>query len=109
MRDVGRWQLLLETTGRITGAPRRTPIGGYLGGDAFWFVSMHGESSNYVRNIKANNIVRIRIHERWRTGRAELVPDDDAHAHSVHLSRMNRTANRALGTDLLTMRIDLDE
>jgi deazaflavin-dependent oxidoreductase (nitroreductase family) len=100
-------QVVLETTGRISGEPRRTPIGGRLDGDTFWFVSMNGESADYVRNIKADNAVRIRIHGRWRTGRAHLLPDDDAAARNAQLSRLNSIVNRRLGTDLLTIRIDL--
>jgi deazaflavin-dependent oxidoreductase (nitroreductase family) len=101
-------QVVLETTGRISGQPRRTPIGGRLAGDAFWFVSMNGEAADYVRNIQADNQVRIRIHGRWRTGRANILPKDDAIARNAQLSWANRTANRTLGTELLTIRVDLD-
>jgi deazaflavin-dependent oxidoreductase (nitroreductase family) len=102
-------QVVLETTGRVSGQPRHNPIGGRLDRDTFWFVSMHGDSSNYMRNIKADNRVRLRIHGRWRTGRAHLLPDDDAHARNAQLSWVNRTANSGLGTELLTVRIDLDQ
>ena len=101
-------QVVLETTGRVSGQPRQTPIGGRLDGDTFWFVSMHGASSNYVRNIKADNVVRVRIRGRWRTGRATLLLDDDADARNAKLSWLNRTANSGLGSELLTVRIDLD-
>ncbi|MBW8712186.1 MAG: nitroreductase family deazaflavin-dependent oxidoreductase, partial [Mycobacterium sp.] len=101
-------QVVLETTGRVSGRPRHTPIGGRLDGETFWFVSMHGDSSNYTRNIKADNNVRVRIGGRWRTGRAHLLPDDDARARNAQLSWVNRTANSGLGTELLTIRIDLD-
>ncbi|MFL6085345.1 MAG: nitroreductase/quinone reductase family protein [Mycobacterium sp.] len=101
-------QVVLETTGRVSGRPRHTPIGGLLDGETFWFVSMHGDSSNYTRNIKADNNVRVRIGGRWRTGRAHLLPDDDARARNAQLSWVNRTANSGLGTELLTIRIDLD-
>ena len=70
---------------------------------------MHGDSSNYMRNIKADNRVRVRIRGHWRTGRAHLLPDDDAHARNAQLSWVNRTANSGLGTELLTVRIDLDQ
>jgi deazaflavin-dependent oxidoreductase (nitroreductase family) len=101
-------QVVLETTGRVSGRPRHTPIGGRLDGETFWFLSMHGDSSNYTRNIKADNNVRVRIVGRWRTGRAHLLPDDDARARNAQLSWVNRTANSGLGTELLTIRIDLD-
>lgn len=48
------FQTLLETTGRVSGLPRTTPVGGRRAGDAFWLVSEFGERSQYVRNIKAN-------------------------------------------------------
>jgi deazaflavin-dependent oxidoreductase (nitroreductase family) len=101
-------QVVLETTGRVSGAPRRTPIGGRLNGRQFWFVSMNGESADYVRNIKADKNVRIRIDGRWRSGTAQLLPDDDARARNAQLAWVNRTANSALGTDMLTIRVDLD-
>ena len=101
-------QVVLETRGRVSGQPRHTPIGGRLDGDTFWFVSMYGETSNYMRNIKADNNVRVRIGGHWRTGRAQVLPDDDAHARNANLSFVNRTVNSGLGSELLTVRIDLD-
>ena len=41
-------QTLLETTGRKSGEPRRTPLGGSRVGNEFWFVSEFGEKSQYV-------------------------------------------------------------
>jgi deazaflavin-dependent oxidoreductase (nitroreductase family) len=101
-------QVVLETTGRASGEPRRTPIGGRLIDDTLWFVSMHGDAANYVRNIKANNAVRVRIHGRWRTGTAHLVPDKDAAALNAQMPWLNRAANSSLGTELLSIRVDLD-
>jgi deazaflavin-dependent oxidoreductase (nitroreductase family) len=102
-------QVVLETTGRVSGRPRATPIGGHLDGDVFWFVSMNGESADYVRNIKANNTVRLRIDNRWRSGRAQLLSDDHAAVRNDQLSWLNRTVNRTLGTGLLTIRVDLED
>lgn len=101
-------QVLLETTGRVSGRPRRTPIGGRVAGGAFWLVSDHGEASDYIRNIKTHNRVRVRIRGRWRAGTAVLLPGDDARARLATLPRVNSAIVRALGTDLLTVRIDLD-
>ena len=101
-------QMLLETTGRVSGQPRRTPIGGRLDGESFWLVADHGQASNYVRNIEANNRVRVRIRGRWRAGTACLLPYDDPYARLATLPRLNSSMVRALGTDLLTVRIDLD-
>ena len=55
------FQTLLETTGRKSGEPRRTPLGGSRVGDQFWFVSEFGDKSQYVKNIQANPNVRVRL------------------------------------------------
>ncbi|MFD3501557.1 nitroreductase/quinone reductase family protein [Streptomyces sp. NPDC058678] len=101
-------QTVLETTGRVSGLPRHTPVGGRRVGDSFWLVSEFGERSQYVRNIKADARVRVRIRGRWHTGTAHLLPDDDPVARLRRLPRVNSVGVRALGTDLLTVRVDLD-
>ena len=100
-------QTLLETTGRKSGEPRRTPIGGSRVGDQFWFVSEFGDRSQYVKNIKADPNVRVRLKGRWRSGVAHLLPDDDAEARLRELPQFNSLAVRAFGTSLLTIRVDL--
>ncbi|MHA6761182.1 nitroreductase/quinone reductase family protein [Streptacidiphilus sp. PAMC 29251] len=100
-------QTLLETTGRTSGLPRATPVGGRLVGEEFWLVSEYGEKSQYVRNIQAHPEVRVRIGGRWYPGTARLLPDDDAAARLRSLPRLNSTAVRAFGTNLLTVRVDL--
>ncbi|MFF9277775.1 nitroreductase family deazaflavin-dependent oxidoreductase [Streptomyces griseosporeus] len=101
-------QTVLETTGRVSGLPRPTPVGGRRVGNSFWLVSEFGERSQYVRNIKADPRVRVRIRGRWHTGTAHLLPDDDPVARLRSLPRFNSVAVRAFGTDLLTVRVDLD-
>ena len=101
-------QTLLETIGRKSGQPRRTPIGGRLDGNEFWLVSEFGDRSQYVRNIAANPKVRVRVRGRWHSGTANLLPDDDARARLAELPRMNSAAVRAMGDNLLTIRVDLD-
>ncbi|MGW3952955.1 nitroreductase/quinone reductase family protein [Streptomyces sp. NPDC004752] len=100
-------QTVLETTGRTSGRPRRTPVGGRRVGDSFWLVSEFGLKSQYVRNIQADPRVRVRIKGRWHTGTAHLLPDDDAVARLRGLPRLNSAAVRTFGTDLLTVRVDL--
>ncbi len=101
-------QTLLETTGRRSGEPRRTPLGGRRTGDQFWFVSEFGEKSQYVRNIMADPRVRVRLNGRWHTGTAYLLPEDDARARLRELPRFNSVGVRTFGTNLLTIRVDLD-
>ena len=99
---------LLETTGRRSGLPRRTPIGGRLDGGSFWLVSDHGRRSHYVRNIEADPRVRLRLRGRWRTGTALLLDDDDPRRRLKWLPGFNSWLVRTLGTDLLSVRVDLD-
>ncbi|MEV6767571.1 nitroreductase/quinone reductase family protein [Nocardia sp. NPDC051030] len=101
-------QTLLETIGRVSGEPRITPIGGRRSEGAFWFVSEFGEKSQYVRNILADNRVRLRIRGHWYSGTAHLMPEDDPVARLKRLPRANSTGVRTFGTDLLTIRVDLD-
>jgi deazaflavin-dependent oxidoreductase (nitroreductase family) len=110
MRPLSRYipgQAVLETTGRNTGLPRRTPVGGRVAGGSFWLVADHGLQSHYVRNIRANPRIRLRIGARWHDGTAHLLPDDDPRARLRQLPRLNSLMVRLLGTDLLTVRVDL--
>lgn len=99
---------MIETTGRKSGQPRRTAVGGRVVGKQFWMVSEHGEHSHYVQNIKANPEVSVRVNGRWRTGTAHLMPDDDPIARLGQLPALNSAVVRLMGSDLLTIRIDLD-
>jgi deazaflavin-dependent oxidoreductase (nitroreductase family) len=103
---------LLETTGRTTGKPRRNPVGNGLADDGrtFWIVAEHGRQAGYVKNLLADPHVRLKIGRRWRTGEAEVLPDDDPEARLRSIGhRVNAAMVRAMGTDLLTVRITLDE
>jgi deazaflavin-dependent oxidoreductase (nitroreductase family) len=109
---------LLETTGRKTGKPRRTPVGNGLVGRQFWIVAEHGQKAGYVRNIAGNPRVRLKLRDglraRWYTGTAHLLSDDDPRdrqrwlANELPSSASNAAAVRFFGTQLLTVRIDLD-
>jgi deazaflavin-dependent oxidoreductase (nitroreductase family) len=101
--------VLLETTGRRTGRPRQNPVGNGLDGDTLWIVTEYGHSANYVRNLEANPRVRVKIGRRWRRGTATILPDDDPRARLDRIGRrLNGFMVRAVGTDLLTIRVDLD-
>jgi deazaflavin-dependent oxidoreductase (nitroreductase family) len=99
---------MLETIGRKSGQPRHTAVGGRVVDNRFWMVSEHGAHSHYVLNIEANPRVRVRIGGRWRTGTAHLLPDDDAVARLRQLPSMNSAVVKLMGSDLLTIRVDLD-
>jgi deazaflavin-dependent oxidoreductase (nitroreductase family) len=112
-------RVLLETTGRKTGKPRRVPVGVGLVGQQFWIVAEHGQNAAYVRNIVDNPRVRLKLREgmraRWHSGTAHVLPDDDPRerqrwlATQVPGSASNAAAVRFFGTQLLTIRIDLDD
>ena len=109
---------LLETKGRKTGKGRRTPVGNGRVGNQFWVVAEHGMNASYVRNIKRDPHVRLKLREglryRWREGTAFLLPDDNPRerqrwlATQLPSSAGNSRAVRIFGTELLTVRIDLD-
>jgi deazaflavin-dependent oxidoreductase (nitroreductase family) len=99
---------ILETTGRNSGRPRRTPVGLALDGDTYRIVAEHGRKASYVRNIEADPRVRIKIGRQWRTGTAHLMPDDDPRARQRAMPAANAAVVRLMGTDLLTVRVDLD-
>jgi deazaflavin-dependent oxidoreductase (nitroreductase family) len=100
---------LLETTGRHSGRPRRTPVGNGLTGDTFWLVAAHGQQSDYVRNLHDHPTVRVKIGRRWRTGTAVILPDDDPVARSRTLPyRWDAAIGRLMASTPLTIRIDLD-
>ena len=106
---VPRTHALMETTGRRSGRPRTTPVGYRLDGDTFWAVAEHGRGADYVRNLEANPRVRVKIGRHWRAGAAMVLPDDDARTRLHRLRRpVNGAMVRAMGTDLLTIRVDLD-
>ena len=110
-RGVGnRAWALLETTGRKSGEPRRTPVGNGLRGNQFWIVTEHGYASHYVKNIQADPHVRVKVGGRWRSGTAHILPDDDPYGRLRWLRRpVNDSMLRLVGTQQLTIRVDLDD
>jgi deazaflavin-dependent oxidoreductase (nitroreductase family) len=109
---------LIETTGRTSGRRRRTPVGNGLVGDTFWIVAEQGHHASYVRNIHRDPRVRVKVRKGfrpvWRQGIAEVMEDDDPYARQRFLCRwhplraLNAAVVRVMGTDLLTVRIDLE-
>jgi deazaflavin-dependent oxidoreductase (nitroreductase family) len=101
--------VILETTGRRSGEPRRVPVGKALDGDTLWIVAEHGRRAAYVRNIEANPRVRVRVGRRWRTGTARVLEGDDWRERQRRMSnRVNSAVVRAMGTEHVTVRVDLD-
>lgn len=115
---LGSTYAVLETTGRRTGTPRRTPVANGLRGDTFWLLSAHGPNAHYFKNFVAQPKVRIGLADRgslrWRSGTAHPLRDDDARSRHRELGR-GRLGYRLDGllllsnaTQLTTVRIDLE-
>jgi deazaflavin-dependent oxidoreductase (nitroreductase family) len=101
--------VILETTGRRSGEPRRVPVTRLVEGDTLWIVTEHGRKAAYVRNIEAHPRVRVRIGRRWRTGTARVLEGDDWRARQRRMpNKLNSAMVRLVGTDHLTVRVDLD-
>ena len=100
---------LLETTGRRSGQARHTPVGNGAAGDTFWLIAAHGDQADYVRNMRADPRVRVKIRRRWRSGTATFLPDDDVDARSRTLPyQWDARFGRVIATTPMTIRIDLD-
>jgi hypothetical protein len=87
-------------------------------GDRLRIVAEHGMKAGYVRNIKENPRVRVKLRKgfgaRWHTGTAHVLSDDDPRtrqrwlASELTSSIANSVVVWLFGTKLLTVRIDLD-
>jgi hypothetical protein len=62
-----------------------------------------------VRNIEANPRVRVKVVGVWREGTARIVADDDPMERLKSLDPRTASQVKRLGTDLLTIRVDLDQ
>jgi deazaflavin-dependent oxidoreductase (nitroreductase family) len=106
---AGKSVALLETTGRKSGQKRVTPVGNGLRGKQFWIVTEHGWSSAYVKNIQADERVRVKVGRTWLSGTATILPEDDPHERMRWLKRgVNDATVRLVGTEHLVIRVDLD-
>ena len=106
---------LVETIGRRSGAVRHTPVAYTPGdGDTLWLIAQHGEHAGWVRNFQTSPQIRVRLGRRWRTGTAELLPDDDVKARirTFSDSAVGRAVTaatfRALESQPVTVRIALE-
>jgi deazaflavin-dependent oxidoreductase (nitroreductase family) len=101
--------VILETRGRRSGQPRRVPVGKALEGDTLWVVAEHGLRAGYVRNIQADPRVRVRVGRRWRSGTARVLWGDDWRERQRRMpNRLNSAVVRGMGTEHVTVRVDLD-
>ena len=113
---LGTWMgvapglVLVETTGRRSGKRRRNVVGMHVDGLTGWVVAEQGRHAGYVRNLEAHPDVRVRLRGRWRPASAATLPDDDPAARLATFGRpRHQSAVTRFGTDLLTVRFDLEE
>src|SRR5438270_6895947 len=99
---------LVETTGRRTGRPRRTPVGARLQRRTVWVVAGDGRLSQWVKNVEADPRVRVKTHGRWRSGVARVLDDDNPRRRLLRANPLNSAFVWIAGTALLTVRIDLE-
>jgi deazaflavin-dependent oxidoreductase (nitroreductase family) len=105
-----RTHALLETIGRKSGQPRRVVVGNGLRGDLFWILAEHGRNAYYVKNMETNPRVRVKVGRKWHTGTAHVLEGDDVAARRKELRRpVNDAFVRIAGSDVLSVRIDLDQ
>jgi deazaflavin-dependent oxidoreductase (nitroreductase family) len=98
------WWVIVETTGRTSGQPRRTPLAaGPIDDEGMWLIAVHGRHADWVRNIEAEPRVRLRSRRVWYDGTATLHPFDQ-----TRVARFNgyaRGGPRTFGVDPLLVHI----
>jgi deazaflavin-dependent oxidoreductase (nitroreductase family) len=65
----------LTTTGRVTGEPREIEIWFALRGDTLYMLSGGGDRSDWVRNLRADPAVSVRLGERTVSGTGRVVSE----------------------------------
>ena len=74
---IGRFVLLLTTSGRRSGLPRVTPLTYEKRGEAFIVASARGASSDWLQNIRANSAVTVRVGGHQFQGLAQASTDPE--------------------------------
>jgi deazaflavin-dependent oxidoreductase (nitroreductase family) len=95
---VGKFVLLLTTTGRKSGQPRVTPLVYEKRGETITVASARGPYADWLRNIQANPRVRVRLGKRQFKGLAEVTTDPEKIAD--YLQRQFDRNPRAFGAIL---------
>jgi len=107
LAGLAPWWVLLETTGRRSGRPRRVPLArGPIDGDVAWLIAAHGEHAAFVRNIAAEPRVRLKHAGRWRTGVASVSALDEQALR--RFNRYARMGTAAVGIEPRLLHIELE-
>jgi len=70
---IGRFVLLLTSTGRKTGRPHTIPLQYEAIQGQFCIASVKGLQADWVRNIQANPMVELRVKHQHIPGQAEVI------------------------------------
>lgn len=98
---------VIETTGRKSGLPRRTPVAGGKRGRVVWLVAGLGHRAQWVRNLDPDPSVRVRVGGHWHPGTAHVVLHDASLKRMLKLNPINAFFLWVAGGDHTTVRIDL--
>lgn len=101
------WWVLMETTGRRTGARRRTPMANApFDGSVLSVLAVYGDSAAFAKNIRANPRVRVKRRGRWLEGTAEVVEATPEAA--AHLGLYARRVLLRVATEPKIVRVNVD-
>jgi deazaflavin-dependent oxidoreductase (nitroreductase family) len=106
LAGIAPWWVVLETTGRKSGKPRRVPLArGPVDGSTAWLICVHGSRAEFARNIDADPRIRLKLRGSWRDGTAEVLPLDEAVVRRFNLYA--RMGPRTMGIEPKLIRVEL--
>ena len=97
---IGRYILLLTTTGRVSGLPRHTPLEYEYDRehDRYRIAAGWGGNTDWYRNLLADPHLTVQVGRRKFAAIAEPAPDEEVARYMMHASachpRMDRVWNR---------------
>jgi deazaflavin-dependent oxidoreductase (nitroreductase family) len=102
----------LTTTGRRSGQPREIEIWFGLDGDTLYMLSGGRDRSDWVKNLKAESRVSVRIAGQLMDGRARIVvePEEDEKARALLVNKYGPRYSGDLSSwrrDALPVAVDL--
>ncbi len=105
---LGRMVLLLYTRGRKTGLQRVTPLQYELLNCELYLGSSTGLDADWVKNIQACPLVRVRVQNRWYNGQARVIcsTPEIADFLALRLERHPRMIGAIMKADGLPTRPD---
>jgi deazaflavin-dependent oxidoreductase (nitroreductase family) len=100
----------LTTTGRVSGQPREIEIWFALEGDTVYLLSGGGDRADWVRNLRRDPRVSVRIGDETFAATARVVsdPDEDARARQLVTGKYDRLESEWRRTGL-PVALDLDQ